>query len=202
MEEILQKAVLVLNRNWQPVQTCTGRRAVHLLSCGHAQIVQDEGEEKFTTHDFSSWIAYSSLYPQPEMIHSVKLSLRLPKIIVLCLYDKIPSKEVTFSRRNVFLRDQFTCQYCIKSFVETELNLDHVIPRHKGGKTSWDNIVTSCVKCNTRKGNKLPHEANMYPRNKPIAPRWRPNFGMREVNQEESWGYFIEPNRDHIRLVS
>ena len=136
------------------------------------------------------------------MIHSVKLSLRLPKIIVLCLYDKIPSKEVTFSRRNVFLRDQYTCQYCIKSFVETELNLDHVIPRHKGGKTSWDNIVTSCVKCNTRKGNKLPHEANMYPRNKPIAPRWRPNFGMREVNQEESWGYFIEPNRDHIRLVS
>jgi 5-methylcytosine-specific restriction endonuclease McrA len=78
------------------------------------------------------------------------------------------------------------------------LNLDHVIPRDKGGKTSWENIVTSCVKCNTRKGNKLPHEANMHPRNKPVAPRWKPDFGIREKNQELAWADFMPQLRDQV----
>ena len=198
MEEVLSKAVLVLNRNWQPVQTCTARRAVHLLSIGHARVVQEDGEEKFETHDFDSWLNYSGRSPQPQMIHSVKIALRIPKIVVLSLYDKIPSKEVTFSRRNVFWRDQHTCQYCFQSFTEGELNLDHVIPRDKGGKTSWENIVTSCVKCNTRKGNKLPQEANMHPRNKPVAPRWKPDFGIREKNQELAWADFMPQLRDQV----
>lgn len=201
MEDALHRPVLVLNRNWQAVQTCTARRAVHLLSLGHARVVQDDGEEKFETHDFSSWLSYSQRAPESSMIHSVRIALRVPKIIVLSIYDKIPSKDVTFSRRNVFWRDQHTCQYCLKSFSESELNLDHVIPRDKGGKTSWDNIVTSCVKCNTRKGNKLPHEANMHPRTKPVAPRWKPDFGIRDKQLEESWATFLPTNREPLGLV-
>ncbi|MFY7818419.1 MAG: HNH endonuclease [Akkermansiaceae bacterium] len=201
MDEILHRAVLVLNRNWQPVQTCTARRAVHLLSIGHARVVQDEGEEKFETHDFTSWLSYSQRAPITPMIHSVRIAMRLPKVIVLSLYDKIPSKEVTFSRRNVFWRDQYTCQYCAKSFTESELNLDHVIPRQKGGKTTWENIVTSCVKCNTRKGSKLPHEANMHPQNRPVAPRWKPDFGIRDQHQEEFWSTFLSSTREHYGLV-
>lgn len=201
MEQVLHRAVLVLNRNWQPVQTCTARRAVHLLSIGHARVVQEDGEEKYETHDFASWLDYSRRAPQPLMIHSVSIAMRVPKVIVLALYDKIPCKEVTFSRRNVFWRDQYTCQYCAQSFSETELNLDHVIPRQKGGKTTWENIVTSCVKCNTRKGSKLPHEANMHPRNRPIAPRWKPDFGIREQQQDEAWAAFLMPNRDRYGLA-
>lgn len=202
MEDVLLKAVLVLNRNWQAVQTCSVRRAVHLLSICQARVVQEDGEEKFETHDFSSWLSYSQRVPSTPMIHSVNIALRVPKIIVLSQYDRIPSKDVTFSRRNVFWRDQHTCQYCLKSFAETELNLDHVIPRDKGGKTSWDNIVTSCVKCNTRKGNKLPHEANMYPRTQPVAPRWKPDFGIREKSWEEVWTTFLPINRETQGLLS
>jgi 5-methylcytosine-specific restriction endonuclease McrA len=201
MNDALQRAVLVLNRNWQGVQTCTARRAVHLLSIGHARVVQEDGEEMYETHDFNSWLQYSQRIPSDVMIHSVRIALRVPKIIVLSIYDKIPSKEVTFSRRNVFWRDQFTCQYCHRAFAESDLNLDHVIPRQKGGKTSWDNIVTSCVKCNTRKGSKLPHEANMYPRTKPVAPRWKPDFGIREKHQEASWATFVGARREQMGLV-
>ncbi|MCW1912510.1 HNH endonuclease [Luteolibacter sp. GHJ8] len=135
------------------------------------------------------------------MIHTVRLALRVPKIIVLGLYEKLPRMEVRFTRRNVFLRDKHTCQYCAKIFTEAELNLDHVMPRDKGGRTTWENIVTSCIRCNTRKANKLPHEANMHPLRKPAAPRWRPMFGLREnAHSDESWTHFIDPDPAGVRL--
>ncbi len=192
MSAPLELPVLVLNRFWQPVHTCTARRAVHLLCLGHAQVVQVEGEEKFNTHDLGSWVCYSETIASGEVIHSVKLALRVPKIIVLAIYDRLPRLEVKFTRGNVFARDKFTCQYCAKIFPETKLNLDHVIPKDKGGKTSWENIVTSCVKCNTRKSNKLPREANMHPATAPFAPRWRPLYGLHESGlADESWDHFL-----------
>ncbi len=200
MSAPLESPVLVLNRFWQPVHTCSARRAVHLLCLGHAHVVQVEGEEKFNTHDLTSWIVYSNEILGEEMIHSVKLALRVPKIIVLGIYDRLPRLEVKFTRRNVFMRDQFTCQYCIKVLPETKLNLDHVIPRDKGGKTTWENIVTSCVKCNSRKSNKLPKEANMFPASKPFAPRWRPLYGLRENGMgDESWEHFLHANGKETR---
>lgn len=196
----LELPVLVLNRFWQPVHTCSARRAVHLLCLGHAQVVQVEGEEKFGTHDLNSWIDYSKGVLDEEMIHSVKLALRVPKVIVLGVYDRLPRLEVKFTRRNVFMRDKFTCQYCVKVFPETKLNLDHVLPRDKGGKTTWENIVTSCVKCNTRKSNKLPAEANMFPDSKPFAPRWRPLYGILESGQgDESWEHFLHSSCGDVK---
>ena len=192
MSEPLELPVLVLNRYWQPVHTCSARRAVHLLCLGHAHVVQVEGDEKFTTHDMVSWIGYSQQQIDDEMIHSVRVALRVPEIIVLGVYDRLPRLEVKFTRRNVFLRDKFTCQYCAKVLPENKLNLDHVIPRDKGGKTTWDNIVASCVKCNTRKANKLPHEAGMHPAGKPFAPRWRPLYGLQENGLgDESLDHFL-----------
>jgi 5-methylcytosine-specific restriction endonuclease McrA len=198
----LETPVLVLNRFWQPVHTCSAKRAVHLLCLGHAQVVQVDGEEKFSTHDLSSWIGYSKGI-EGEMIHSVRLALSVPKIIVLSVYDRLPRLEVKFTRRNVFLRDQYVCQYCKKVFPESQLNLDHVIPRDKGGKTTWENIVTSCVKCNTRKANKLPHEANMYPANKPFAPRWRPLYGLRENGlSDASWDHFVHHDKTDKKMTA
>ncbi len=79
---------------------------------------------------------------------------------------------------------------------ELKLNLDHVIPKDKGGKTTWENIVTSCVKCNTRKANKLPKEAGMFPEAKPFAPRWRPLYGLRENGLgDESWEHFLHTEK-------
>lgn len=200
MSAPLELPVLVLNRFWQPVHTCSARRAVHLLCLGHAQVVQVEGEQKFATHDLGSWIGYSKSVLDGEVIHSVALALTVPKIIVLAIYDRLPRLEVKFTRQNVFLRDKFTCQYCVKIFPATKLNLDHVIPRDKGGRTSWENIVASCVKCNTRKSNKLPQEANMHPYSKPFAPRWRPLYGLKENGMgDESWDHFLHFGEDETR---
>ncbi|MEM9237122.1 MAG: HNH endonuclease [Verrucomicrobiota bacterium] len=201
MEVLLNHSVLVLNRFWQPVQTCTARRALKLLCLGHAQVVQTDGEDRFRTHSLESWVEHSSNEIVEEMIHSVRMALRVPRIIVLALYDKIPKMEVRLTRRNVFLRDKFNCQYCNKVFAETDLNLDHVIPRDKGGPTTWKNIVTSCIRCNTRKANKLPHEANMFPLREPRVPRWRPLFGMKEDGpHDESWRHFLDPDPQSVRM--
>jgi 5-methylcytosine-specific restriction endonuclease McrA len=198
---LLNHPVLVLNRLWQPIHTCSARRAVKLLCLGHAQVVQTDGEAKYQTHDLGSWIEHSASALQAELIHSVKLAMRVPKIIVLAFYDRLPRKEVKFTRHNVFLRDKFTCQYCGTAFAETELNLDHVMPRDKGGKTTWENIVTSCIRCNTRKANKLAHEVNMKLVRTPKIPRWRPMFGMRsDMVTDESWQQFLQPDRDSVRL--
>lgn len=189
--------VLVLNRLWQPVQTCTARRAIKLLCVGHAKVVQTDGEEKFMTHDFSSWINYSALRDEEDMIHSVSLAFCVPQVIVLETYDRMPKLVVKFSRKNIFLRDRHTCQYCRKVFTEDKLNLDHVVPRDKGGATTWENIVTSCFACNSKKANKMPREARMFPLQEPKAPRWKPNYADRVQGAlHQSWHDFLTLNRD------
>ena len=201
MNVVLQTSVLVLNRFWQPVHTCSVRRAMKLLCVGHAQVVQTEGAERFYAHDFDSWLEHSSDYQGEDVIHSIRLAVRAPRIIVLAIYDKVPRTEVKFTRRNVFSRDGHICQYCSKALPEKLLNLDHVIPRDKGGKTTWENIVTSCIRCNTRKANKLPHEAQMFPLHPPRTPRWRPMFGdMNPADFDESWSHFVDPSPDGVKM--
>jgi 5-methylcytosine-specific restriction endonuclease McrA len=201
MNSVLEYPVLVLNRFWQPVHTCAVRRSLHLLCTGHAQVVQVSGDACFDTHDLPSWIRYSVACGGAEMIHGSRISILVPKIVVLSKYDRVPRLEVKFSRRNVLLRDKFTCQYCARVMPETQLNLDHVTPRDKGGRTTWENIVTSCFRCNTRKANKMPHEAGMHPHSKPCAPRWRPLFGLQENGlADASWSHFLPQERGDARL--
>jgi len=193
MELLLDRPVLVLNRLWQAVNTCSVRRAFTLLYQGHAQVVSQEGANTFLTHDFQSWREFSRRAPEDEMVHTISLSIRIPRIIVLLLFDHMPKKEVKFTRHNVFERDKNTCQYCGTVFVRTELNLDHVLPRDRGGQTTWENIVCSCIPCNTRKGNRLPHEANMRLIRRPKRPKWRPFVNISLSNQpHESWKHFLD----------
>ena len=197
--------MLVLNRLWQPVNTCPAKRAVSLLFLGHAQVVRTDEENNFYTHDFDSWLDYScnggANGPEHDFLHSIKLSLRLPRIIVLSIYDRLPKKEVKFTRHNIFQRDNYTCQYCGIVFDTKALNLDHVIPRDKGGKTSWENLVTSCIACNSRKANKMPEEARMFPMREPVAPRWRPFFAsVRETACHDSWRHFLDLSSSQVEM--
>lgn len=193
MRYSLDSSVLVLNRLWQPVNTCSAKRALSLLFLGHAQVVQEDGENNFYTHNLGSWLEHSVGAAGREVVHTVNYALKIPKIIVLAIYDRLPKKEVKFSRQNIFARDGYTCQYCGQRFEVKELNLDHVIPRDKGGKTTWENLVCSCISCNTRKANKLPREANMFPIKEPRAPRWRPFFSsLGKSSSHESWRHFLE----------
>jgi 5-methylcytosine-specific restriction endonuclease McrA len=193
---LLNNPVLVLNRHWQPVNICSARRAVSLLCMGHAQVVWTDGNNNFSTHDIESWASFNRDAAEMEIIRSISVSFGIPEIIVLSLFDRLPKKEIKFTRQNVFERDEYTCQYCGDRFESKELNLDHVIPREKGGKNSWDNIVTSCIRCNTKKANKLPHQANMHPFREPKAPRWRPFMCLAEKTARRkayaSWRYFLD----------
>lgn len=200
----LDSKVLVLNRLWQPVNICGAKRAVGLLFLGHAQVVHAEEIPHFSTHDADSWLDASQDYEGDDVIHTVAYQFRVPAIIVLGEYDRLPRQEVKFSRQNVFERDNFTCQYCSKRLPANELNLDHVIPRDKGGKTSWDNVVCSCIRCNTRKSNKMPAEANMWPKNEPRKPRWRPYLAPLTPDSlsHESWSHFIETLPGEVILSS
>jgi 5-methylcytosine-specific restriction endonuclease McrA len=101
-----------------------------------------------------------------ESVHSPSFQMRLPSVVSLKNYIR-PSTHPAFTRFNVFLRDRFECQYCGSGH---DLTFDHLVPRFKGGQTTWSNIVTACSSCNLKKGGYLPHQINMYPKQKPYAP--------------------------------
>ena len=193
MSSYLNQHVLVLNRLWQAVNICTARRALTLLFQGHAHAVLSNSDGSFETFDFQEWHDFSQEQPHPESIHTISFRIRIPRVILLVFYDRLPKKEVKFTRHNIFERDKNTCQYCGRVFDRKDLNLDHVIPRERGGPTTWENIVCSCVECNTRKGNLTPAEAHMHLIRKPKRPKWRPfiqvNLGF---PHHDSWKHFID----------
>jgi len=193
MSSYLNQQVLVLNRLWQAVNICTARRALTLLFQGHAQVVLGTNDGEFRTFDFCEWHDFSQQEPHPESIHAVSFRIRVPRVIMLLIFDRLPKKEVKFTRLNIFERDKNTCQYCGQPFERKDLNLDHVIPRDRGGPTTWENIVCSCIRCNTRKANRTPQEAGMHLIRKPKRPKWRPfvqvNLGLQ---YHESWKHFLD----------
>lgn len=193
MSSYLNQQVLVLNRLWQAVNVCTARRAITLLFQGHAQAVLGDDSGSFQTFNFTQWWELSQQTPHPESVRSVSFRIRIPRVILLLMFDRVPNKEVKFTRHNIFERDQNICQYCGKQFERNELNLDHVLPRDQGGPTTWENIVCSCIACNTKKANRTPHEAGLRLIRKPKRPKWRPflqiNVGL---HYHESWKHFID----------
>jgi 5-methylcytosine-specific restriction endonuclease McrA len=193
MSTLLNAQVLVLNRLWQAVNVCTARRALTLLFQGHAQVVLGDQDGVFQTYDFSQWWHLSQQQPHPECVSAVSCKIRVPRVIMLLVFDRLPRKEVKFTRHNIFERDQNTCQYCGKTFDRQDLNLDHVIPRDQGGPTTWENIVCSCIPCNTRKANHTPREAGMRLIRKPRRPKWRPFIEIRLSHAyHDSWKQFVD----------
>jgi 5-methylcytosine-specific restriction endonuclease McrA len=173
---MVDSAVLVLNRHYQPIQITSVRRAFCLLYLGVARALDRELE----SFDFDSWSALaahdSTLDDQgdPDLIRTVGRALRVPRVIVLQMYDRIPRTKVRFSRLNIYCRDENTCQYCGQTLPRSQLNLDHVVPRAAGGRTTWENIVCCCVPCNLKKGARTPEQAGMRLLKLPIRPRWTP----------------------------
>jgi 5-methylcytosine-specific restriction endonuclease McrA len=170
---MLNSSVLVLNRGFFPVHVTSVRRAFCLLYSGLARAIN----EQYETFDYPSWSALS-VAAGDEAVGLVGRAVRVPRVVVLVAYDRVPRRNVRFSRRNIFVRDRNTCQYCGRSFHSSELNLDHVVPRSQGGTTSWENIVCSCVPCNKRKGGHRPDQAGMRLVVPPRTPRWSPEYAF------------------------
>lgn len=167
---VLDSSVLVLNRYYQPVNITSVRRAFALLYQGAAHAVDNQ----FRTFDFESWAALGASGGDSDVVRTVSQAIRVPRVILLQIFDKLPRTRVRFSRQNIYLRDGSTCQYCARRLPRTELNLDHVVPRSQGGRTSWLNVVCSCVKCNLKKGGRTPLQAGMKLLKAPSRPKWTP----------------------------
>jgi 5-methylcytosine-specific restriction endonuclease McrA len=168
---MINSAVLVLNRHFQPIHVTNVKRAFALLYIGAAQAV----DQKFRTFDFNSWAELSAGMGD-EVIRTVNRTIRVPRVILLQVYDRIPRAKVRFSRHNIYTRDNNTCQYCGRQLPRTELNLDHVIPRSRGGRTTWDNVVCCCIDCNIAKGARTLEQAGLKLLKVPVRPRWTPTF--------------------------
>jgi 5-methylcytosine-specific restriction endonuclease McrA len=185
----LSSGVLVLNKSWIAVQIATARRAISLIYQGLAKVIDVNDEYK--TYNFESWCDLSAAETE-EVIQAVNFKVKIPEIIVLTVFNDLPKREVVLSRKNIFERDKNTCQYCTKKLSREDLTIDHVIPRSRGGKNSWDNLVIACYACNARKKNRLPSEANMYPLKTPKKPRWIPHVGVQFSQVKRlSWEKFV-----------
>lgn len=193
----LTSSVLVLNRSFVAVHVTNVRRAVILLFRQLAEVVHIE-QGQFAAHSLESWRELSQLRsafrtPDEDWVRGVGFDLQAPRVIRLVACDRGPRQGLRFNRRNVFARDGNQCQYCGRGFPTSELSLDHVVPRSRGGITSWENIVCACVACNVRKGGRTPHEARMHLIRQPVKPRRSPLLSVKLGNPKyESWRTFVD----------
>jgi len=202
MSSGLDSSVLVLNRNYTAVHVVGARRAFRLLCKDHAEVVDLSRDgavqaEQWNTYDFETWIELSQarhLFPEDgDWVRTVNKSIRVPRIIRLLIFDRMPRKAVKFNRRNIFARDDNRCQYCGRRFPTTELSLDHVVPRSRGGSADWTNIVCACTRCNARKGGRLPSEAGMKLIQRPERPKSSPVLQLKTAQAKyRSWKHFVD----------
>ena len=198
----LNANVLVLNKYYQAIRVTNVRRAFSLLCRELAEVIHIEtdakGENRWQNFNFSSWQEMSQLKLEFEpdgfdWIHTVRFQIAVPRIIRLLGYEKLPRQDVKFNRRNIYARDSSRCQYCGKRMPTTELSLDHVIPKSQGGKSTWENIVCCCVKCNVKKGGRTPDQAHMKLITKPVKPKRSPVINIRLADERyQSWKQFLD----------
>jgi len=193
----LDSHVLVLNKHYMAIRVVNARRAISLLFRDLAEVVSLESGQ-YINYDFDSWVEVSELKQQfePEIhdwVHTVHLSIAVPRIVRLLFYDHLPRQDVKLNRRNIYARDQNRCQYCGKKFSTSELSLDHVVPRSLGGGASWDNLVCACLKCNVKKGGQTPKQAGMKLIAKPIKPARSPSITINMSDgRYRSWKQFLD----------
>ncbi|MEN2983835.1 MAG: HNH endonuclease [Dictyoglomaceae bacterium] len=159
----LSSKVLVLNSNYEPLDVCGVKRAISLLVQKKAEVVEEN----------------SGIIASPSVFFVI------PSVIRLLYYVKRPRLELKLSRRGVFIRDNFTCQYCGKR--DGEMTIDHVVPKRLGGKSVWENLVCACKECNKKKGDKTLEEAKMKLIREPKPPKYIPYFHLtRYLEREEN----------------
>jgi len=179
---------LVLNKSYLPVHVTTVKRAFCLLYAGIAKAVNAQYE----TFDYESW-SQITIERNDETIGLVDRVIKIPRVILLLAYDRVPKRRVRFSRYNIFARDKSTCQYCGHRLSRSELNLDHVVPRAQGGTSTWENVVCSCHECNRRKGGRTPAEARMRLIAQPRKPAWTPPISLAvPAVMRREWAPFLD----------
>ena len=166
-DRVLSSPVLVLNLNYVPINVSTVRRAIILLSKGKAELLENHQGE----------------------VHTVTTIIDAPSIIRLVYLVKRPFAPRKLSKKEIFLRDQYTCQYCGKK--NHELTLDHVVPRRQKGAHTWENVVAACSRCNLRKAGRTPEEANMRLKTQPRVPQPNPYRILQNRTILDEWKPYL-----------
>jgi 5-methylcytosine-specific restriction endonuclease McrA len=195
--QALLASVLVLNRFYMAVHVVGVRRAFGLLYREAAEVINVE-QGQYANYDLESWVLLCAMRDSHERladedwIRGVSYEVQVPRVIRLLRYDRVPKLSMRFNRRTLLARDEHQCQYCGVTLPPSQLSMDHVIPRSRGGLTSWENVVCSCIDCNTRKGGRTPQEARMLLRKKPTRPRRNPILWRKLSNPKyASWRTFL-----------
>ena len=209
MTAVMDNKVLVLNSGWQPFNVVSVYDAMCSVLSERCKIIDPT---TFMTYDFEEWVMNwedASKFATEEvakLIHTPRFAFMKPEIIVCTEYTgmgfarRLKEGKAKFCRRSIFIRDHDTCQYCGKKFPKELLNIDHVVPRCRGGKTEWTNVVVACIKCNDRKRDRMPCEAGMkLIRNPkvPTASQVRRPMGerlMKKIGRQvpQSWSHFLD----------
>ncbi len=164
---ILRKRVLVLNKDWSAIGTCTVRRAITLMS----NFDEDQPKAKsigddLNIYDFEQWC---KLDPGNNYIKTPSINIKCPSVII-SRTKSLPRVSPGFTRSAIFERDNYCCQYCSEELTNSQLTVDHIVPRCRNGKNSWTNCVTCCKHCNNWKGDRTPEEADMQLIKQPTRP--------------------------------
>ena len=199
-------SVLVLNKAYVPVHVVSARRSIVLLYRELAEVIHIE-DGLYNNFDFETWLEYSEFLSESkndldDWIQGIQFELMVPRVIRLYRYNRVPKQTLRFNRKNLFARDQNRCQYCDLEFPTHQLSFDHVMPKSRGGDTSWSNVVCCCLKCNSTKGNRTPHEADMQLIRKPTQPYFSPVLSLKLADPKyHIWRSFIHTkHKEGIRL--
>ncbi len=189
-EKMLDRPVLVLNKRWEAIQTASVREAIGLVAKGSAFVIDPTTYER---HDLMSWndASKAAAVVGKLVVRSQHLALVAPEVVVLNDYEGRGERSVVFSRKNIFKRDRYACQYCGTQPGPEELTIDHVFPKSRGGLSTWENCLLACVECNKIKANRTPAEAGMPPRKTPKKPTWTTLYQISPRLRRESWEQFL-----------
>jgi 5-methylcytosine-specific restriction endonuclease McrA len=184
---VLSQPSLLLNRNWTPIKVITAKKALNMLFEGRAKAVDSD----YSVYNFEDWAELRVQEGEP-CVHTARSAIRVPDVILLLKYGEIPEMKLAFSRANIYKRDKFTCQYCGKRPGTENLTIEHIVPRCRGGQSTWTNCVIACLPCNAKKADKTLHESGMVLRSKPVKPDWSPALVLAKVrNTPKNWEKFV-----------
>lgn len=193
---MLDQPTLILNRHWVPIGTVSVRSALCLLyrEAARAILPQD-----YSLHDFDSWASIRPGENEPA-ISTVSLRIKVPEVLLLTQYGAFPRRRVTFSRKNLYRRDLYTCQYCGSKPALPDLSVDHIVPRSRGGTSTWGNCVLACLRCNRKKANRTLKESGLRLARAPAEPRWSPFVTIPLAQRRTSWEQFISNEYWNVEL--
>lgn len=195
--------MLLLNAHYMAMRVVSARRAFTLLFKRDAEQrpiaeVVDIEDGRYVSYDFADWAELSAFKCEFEpakhdWVRTVRFNLAVPRIVRVLSFSRLPRHEVKLNRRNIFARDNNTCQFCGKRFRSSQLSIDHIIPRSRGGKSTWENLICACVKCNVKKGGRTPAEANLRLIRPAIKPRRNPVVTIKLSDKRyASWKQFLD----------